>query len=329
MLRTLSVLAGFALFVGLSSVSAQEKPKYPAQLIEGKLSIFTVYLQDSEKGFYRGARFDRTSIIADWKFAGHTIFHAWKDKHDPTNNDDITGPCEEFRGELGYAEAKVGETFVKIGVGELRKPEEKEYRFWHNYAVVGEGRESYGAGKGDAVQIRAASLPNGYGYRLERKVETADGDGVAGIRFTTKLTNTGTKPINTRVYNHNFFNVDRDPIGPNYSIEFDATVKVFEPKERFAELTKIDGRMLSFTAKLDKGSIFSDVKGFSKDGYRFTLRHKPTKLKLVVSSDRPASQFQVWGISTTLCPEPYFDIDDLQPEKSTTWSTLYRLSQEG
>ena len=329
MIGTRVFIVGFAGFIGFSSLSAQEAKPFPAQVVEGKLSKFTVYPHDAENGFYRGARFDRTSVIADWKYAGHTVFHAWKDKHDPTNSDDITGPCEEFRGELGYDEAKVGATFVKIGVGELTKPEEKEYSFYRNYAGNANGRRSMRADNNSTVmQMHGISAKSGYGYRLERKVETTDGVDSAGLRFTNTLMNTGTKPINTRVYNHNFFNVDHDAVGPNYALEFKTPVKAFEPKERFAELVKINDRTLEFQAPLDKGSIYTELKGTGEGGYRFTLVHKPSKLRLTVSSDQPTSMFMLWGIGTTLCPEPYFDIVDLQPGKTHAWTTNYRLTKE-
>jgi len=327
MLRTLLSLAGFALIAGTFPVSAQEKKPYPTHVVEGKLSKFTVHPYDAVDGFYRGARFDRSSVIADWTFAGHTIFHAWKDKHDPKNNDDITGPCEEFRGELGYAEAKVGETFLKIGVGELRKPEEKEYRFWHNYEAGMGGRWSREVSTTAVTQTHELKTKSGYGYKLERTVDTADGNGVAGIRFSTKLTNLGAKAITTRVYNHNFFNVDRDPIGPNYTLSFATPVQAFEPKERFAELLKVNGNILEFKAPLDKGSIYTELKNTGAGGYRFTLVHKPSKLRLEVSSDQPTSSFMLWGVGSTLCPEPYFDIVDLKPGKTHDWTTTYQLTK--
>ena len=53
-------------------------------------------------------------------------FGEWFERHDPLLHDGITGPVEEFLtgdSALGYDEAKAGETFVRIGVGAVRKPD--------------------------------------------------------------------------------------------------------------------------------------------------------------------------------------------------------------
>src|SRR5579883_1184498 len=68
----------------------------------------------------------------------HKLFGPWKDTHDPTNHDDIIGLAPEFGqvNPLGYDDAKVGGTFLKIGVGELEKPKEEKYSFATKYKVV-------------------------------------------------------------------------------------------------------------------------------------------------------------------------------------------------
>ena len=46
---------------------------------------------------------------------------------------------EEFRTNdsgLGYEEAKPGDAFVRIGIGTVRKPEEKAYRPYDSYDIV-------------------------------------------------------------------------------------------------------------------------------------------------------------------------------------------------
>ena len=41
-----------------------------------------------------------------------------------------------YESPLGYDDAKVGGTFLKIGVGELEKPKEEKYSFANKYKVV-------------------------------------------------------------------------------------------------------------------------------------------------------------------------------------------------
>ncbi len=53
----------------------------------------------------------------------------------------ITGPVEEFTA-LGYDEAKAGGTFLKIGVGVLRKPDDAPYSGYRLYEIVDGGKWS-------------------------------------------------------------------------------------------------------------------------------------------------------------------------------------------
>src|SRR5205823_2923864 len=76
--------------------------------------------------------------------------------------------------------------------------------------------------------------PNGYAYKYLKQVRVYD----TTIQILHMLRNVGTRPIVTDFYNHNFFNVDGDPVGPNYSFAFPFDVKAENPRGRFAELVE-------------------------------------------------------------------------------------------
>src|SRR5881394_2353718 len=89
-----------------------------------------LYLPNAEKGYYRATRFDWGGVVASLEANGHNYFGLWFDRYDPKLHDAITGPVEEFLtgdSALGYDEAKVGDKFVRIGVGALRKPQEAKF----------------------------------------------------------------------------------------------------------------------------------------------------------------------------------------------------------
>ena len=307
-----------------SQASAQD---YPKAAVTGKYSAFTLYLPDDAKGFYRGTRFDRGGVIADWKVNGATLFHAWKGTHDPANADDITGPCEEFdqAGPADYADAKVGETFVKIGVGELRKVKDEPYLFMTTYPVVNPGKRTLTVVGAATTFTHEVASKSGVGYKLVKTVESADDDTAAVLKLRSTLTNTGTRPITTRVYNHNFFNANRDPVGPNYAIEFASKLRVTKTEGRYDELAGKDAGALTFRGKLDTGYVYAEYADLLSTPYRFTMRHAPSGTAVKVTSDRPMSAFRVWGLSTVICPEPFVAIDDLPPGKSFAWATTYRV----
>jgi hypothetical protein len=37
------------------------------------------------------------------------------------------------------------------------------------------------------------------------------------------------------------------------------------------------------------------------------------------------SSIRIWGIGSTICPEPFITISDLAPGKTHTWTTTYVL----
>jgi hypothetical protein len=177
-----------------------------------------LYLPDPVKGFYRGSRFDWSGVLGHVEFAGHELFTRWLGGvHHPTNFEAILGPVEEFgtAQALGYEEAKVGETFLKIGVGELQKPAEKSYGNLRNYKIVKPG--AWTIDRVGPAQVRFTQevrTAKGYGYWYEKTIAAESVKQAQGQQRSARLTiahrlkNTGVKPLVTDVYNHNFFNID-------------------------------------------------------------------------------------------------------------------------
>ena len=116
---------------------------YPKAEITNGLIHAELMLPDAQHGSYQGTRFDWSGVISSLQYKDHQYFGRWYEHHDPKIHDAITGPVEEFRTNdsgLGYDEAKVGGTFVRIGIGTVRKPDEKAYRPYDTYEVVDPGK---------------------------------------------------------------------------------------------------------------------------------------------------------------------------------------------
>jgi hypothetical protein len=330
------LIAAVVLLVTAAPALAED---YPHVVLKNDKLKVKVYLPDPEKGFYRGTRFDRAGVLGEIGFAGHTIFGPWKDTHDPTNHDDILGPVEEFGMEkpLGYDEAKVGGTFLKFGVGELEKPKEEKYNFAGKYKVV-KPAEWTRTDKREPVELKAGIKPeqmigwameqeaNGYSYQYT-KVLAVGGDTLVILHH---LKNTGEKPITTDFYNHNFFNVDADPVGPNYSFAFSFEVGTKDLRGKFGELVEAKGKELRFKDKLSDGFVMAGLTGFDpKRGHNtFEMRHAPSKVSVEVGFGYPLAKFNVWGIKTTICPEPFMQIENLQPGQEKVWMVNYTFKQE-
>ena len=209
-------------------------------------------------------------MIADWRVGGATLFHAWKPTHDPLNADDITGPCEEFdqAGPAGYADAKVGETFVKMGVGELVKDKGEPYSFMKRYKVANPGKRTYAVADGKHTFTHELTAKSGAGYKLVKTVASKDDATHAVIELRSTLTNTGAKPLTTSVYNHNFFNVNRDAVGANYRFDWGGPLKVTKSEGRYDELKSGDAAGLAFKGKLDAGYVYAEYAGLPGMGLR-------------------------------------------------------------
>jgi hypothetical protein len=117
--------------------------EYPAAKISNGSIRAELYLPDAVNGYYRATRFDWSGVIASLECKGHNFFGVWFPRYDPKLHDSITGPVEEFRtGEsaLGYEEAKAGGTFIRIGVGVLRRPDEPNFQRFKTYEIVDPGK---------------------------------------------------------------------------------------------------------------------------------------------------------------------------------------------
>jgi hypothetical protein len=307
----------------LASMSAADD--FPKLELRNAHTSMTVYRPDTEGGFYRGRRFDWSGVIEHVTFNTHKIFGKWKDKHDSAGHDDITGPAEEFRTPLGYDDAKEGGTLLKVGVGTLVKPAEKEYRFTHAYAIKYAGQWKVTRSDDEIVFEQGLLTNEGYGYKYTKTLKLQAG--LAGFSLRHELQNVGEKPIKTDWYNHNFYNVNADPIGPNYSLSFPFDAKAKDTQERFDELIRIEARAFRFANVLDRGTVFGTVTGAKDEAahHAFAIYHTPTRVNLTMTADVPMSKLLLWGIKGAICPEPYIDIS-LRPGESKTWTLTYTIT---
>ena len=297
---------------------------YPSAELKNDHIKMTIRLPDAAKGFYRSTRFDWSGVIGPVEVLGKTVFNPWKNTHNPLNNDDITGPCDEFNNTapLNFKEAREGERFLKIGIGELTKGKDNEYAFWKRYAIAKPGTWRVKPDKSKVTFEQTVMTDFGFGYEYTKTVSLQQG---AGFRIDHALKNTGTRRIDTDVYNHNFFNVAGASTGKGFQLTFPFSPKPTEPKERFTELVRANGKTLAFTGELDRGSIHTILEGYGKDASDAKFELQGGGITMNVTGDRPLSKVAFWGMKTTLCPEPYIAIK-LDNGETMTWSWTYQFA---
>ena len=317
---------GLSLVLLLQSASAQTNA--PGAEISNGILKARVYMPNSDRGYYRGTRFDWSGVIASLRYKNHNFFGVWFPHYDPTLHDAITGPVEEFRsaegpeGGLGFAEAKPGEYFVKIGVGVLRKPDEKPYFFARHYELINPGTWICRPEKDKIQFVQELVSDTGYSYRYEKTVRLAGRKPV--LLLEHKLTNTGKRTIETDVYDHDFYVLDGTPVGPGVVVKFP-----FKPKAEsdLKNLAAIQGNELVYLKPLaDHESATTFIKGFSNQpkDYDIRVENKKTRTGVRQTADHPISAFNFWSIRSTVCPEAYIHVK-VEPKQSMKWTIRYEF----
>ncbi len=239
------------------SATAGDAPR--AEITNGLVTA-RFYLPDAERGHYRGTRFDRSGDTYSLRFAGHEFTGPWFESYDPLRHDALMGPVEEFLSgdsSPGYAEAKVGEGFVRIGVGVVRKTEDKPYERFRTYEIIEPGKWTITAERDRIVFEHALEGPAGYAYVYRKTIALLPGQAVMTIAHS--LRNVGKRPIETEQYNHNFFVLDQAATGPDTSVRF-----AFDPQgttdRGLGQLALLRGRELVFPNELPpKESVFTEL----------------------------------------------------------------------
>jgi hypothetical protein len=332
-----AITAGLLLTLGLAAFAAEP---FTAS-ISNKFVQATLRLPDVNNGYYQGVRFDWAGSIVSLESGGHTYWGQWFPRKDPTRQDSITGPVEVF-GPLNYTESKPGETFVKIGVGVLRHADDRPYQPGSRYDFVDHGKWSVRTGH-DFVEYRheLSDPKSGYAYVYTKTVRLTPGK--PQMTISHNLRNTGTKAINTDVYNHGFFMLDAQPTGRAVTVTFPFDIKGSRDMNGVAE---VRGRQIVYLRELEDvvgpdgtpGAIpaapgrggppgataTTPVEGFSQDpkDLDFAIENHKTGAGVRITGDRPLSHFNFWSIRKTIGAEPYIEVK-ADPGKETSWRLTY------
>jgi hypothetical protein len=312
---TLIVLSG----VTISAVPADVFPE--AEITNGVLHA-RLYLPDSEKGYYRGTRFDWSGVMPVLEYKGHSFSGQWFEKYAPTTHDAIMGPVESFS-PVGYEDAGTGGRFVQIGVGVLARADGSPYSPFKYYKVLNAGAWKVKKSP-DKVEFRHQLSDDGYSYMYDKTVQLLKGK--PELVLTHSLKNKGKRALETDVYDHNFFMLDNQRTGPGLVLRFPFAL-TSEQARGFGELAAIQGNSIVLLRQFaDKESVYAILHGYGeKPGdYDIRLENQNTGAGVRITSDRPLSKLVSWGSAKTLCPEPYIHVK-AQPGETFTWRIKYEF----
>jgi hypothetical protein len=300
-----------------------------------------IYLPDASNGFYRSTRFDWSGVIQSLTYKGHDYYGSWFSRVDSApafydfNYDEtgvvsapftaMVGPGEEFntdRKALGFDEAHPGGTFVKIGVGVLRKPDDSKYDHSKAYEIVDAGKWSVKHTRDSVTFIQELhDRASGYGYLYTKIIRLAQGKPQMTIEHTIK--NLGSKPITGTVYDHNFWTLDKIPPGPGLVIRFPFQLKSSRPID--PNFAQISSNKFIYEKELSgKDRVTASLQGFgpSADDYDFRVENTKAGAGVRIRGDRPITNIALWSIRTVMAVEPYIAMQ-IPPQADFTWTYTY------
>ncbi len=285
---------------------------------------------DLQRGFYRGTRFDQAGIVTSLTLKGRNFYGPWFDRVAPDALDyaydaqdrvvggpdsATSGPVEEFA-PLGF-EAKPG-TFVKIGVGALRQPDAQPYDHYRHYEILDAGNRTTKVTR-DSVTFTQALSSGGIAYTYQKTLRLVPGKLELVIEHVLK--NTGSKPINTTVYDHNFLRLV--PGNGGVRVTFPFPVAAASPPP--ADLMRIEGGTLTYLRPMkNRERISFLIAGFgntAKD-YEFRVEDTATSTGVRIQGDQPITRLNIFSIDKVQSVEPYIAID-LAPGQEKHWRYRY------
>ncbi len=336
---TACVMLGVPLATGVG-VAAETAPS--ATIANGHIQA-RLYLPDAQNGFYRGTRFDWSGVIGSLKFAGHEFYPSWFQRTDPAVHDfiydgadivaghctAITGPAEEFVANgkaLGFDDAKPGGTFIKIGVGVLRRPDDRPYDPYRLYPMADGGRWTVNRQAGSVEFRQELGDPaTGYGYDYRKTVSLVEGQ--ARLVIAHALRNNGQRTIETSVYNHNFLYIDQKAPGPGLALTAPFQIMVDPPLDpKTAEVR--GNQLLPVKTLAGEDTIYTVISGFGADAldYDFRVESRELGVGVRMTADRPLAKVALWAIRAPHSIEPFIAMR-VEPGAEFTWRLQYDYYQ--
>lgn len=284
-------------------------------LSNGNLTVEVMDPNDPAR-YYRGPRFSPVAnVLRVVKDGKDYLFSPVA--NDPENENG--GLAMEFDiltkgGPPGFTEATIGEGFLKIGVGVLRKIG-VSYRFEKQNELIEAAQTTVTWERDRAAFEQVSEGVNGYAYKLSSEVQLRE----ATISIRYHLTNTGTKPFTTEQYAHNFFSFSDAPVGPDYEVEFpyDFQATGLEPEQRK------EGRTIIYEQTVPKPM---NIEVPMPEGYSgpntVNVRHSTNGQEITATTSIPGTRTFLHASAAYLCPEQFVRIS-VKPGESAEWTREY------
>jgi hypothetical protein len=274
-------------------------------------------------------------MIESVEAGGHRYYGQWFQRVDPevrdvgykdadivvSPNTGAVGPVEEFQTPLNFANAKPGETFIKIGVGTLEKTADNQYAFSKVYKIVDHGKWTSKTTPTSAEITQELTDPStGYAYTYTKVIRVAPDN--PRLIIEHRLKNTGRQRIEATLYDHNFTVFDGNPTG-DITVRVPYEIKSTRPPD--AKFASISGKEFVYAKTLvDQERASGGLQGFGADAtdYDFRIENSKSNSGIRIQGDRPLKNATVWSIRPVMAVEPFIEVA-ADPGKDFTWTYTY------
>lgn len=270
---------------------------------------------------YQAARFDWTGKIAEVSFRGVHLTTE-EQLHSKMPNTLGRGFYNEFGIEtaIGFAEAKTGEWFHKIGVGLLKKTSD-HYLFHHPYEIDPCAFSVIKQDQKITIHCKSA-LANGYAYELQKEIELFE----SGFLVKYELLNCGQKRITTDEYSHNFLSIGNNFVGRQDILKFSFPLnpehfnEYLNPKD----VVRFNEQEITFSIAPSTPFFFSEICNEHALTKSWKLENNEHKIGLLETTSFLASKVNLWGCTHVISPELFVKID-VAPGETQSWWRKYEV----
>lgn len=222
---------------------------------------------------------------------------------------------DEFEMPISYEEAKVGESFIKIGVGLLEKTSQKEYTNWDMHPIKKKFPVEINRKQDEVVFHQSGGLNNEYAYNYSKAIKILKG---GNFRISHVIKNSGNKTWKTLWYSHVFLPIDNSKggglleVSPNCKLR--KTPKFLIPNDVNGEFVldrSIEDECINWdiNPKVPNMQCFTDA----SKGYKY-----------LAIGDYSYDELQAYVNKRIISPEPKV-IMELKTGETFAWSTDYYI----
>jgi len=310
----------FAVLFALIMIKTTLANDYPKAEISNNDIKVKLYLPDEKKGYYTSTRFDWSGIIYDLEYKGHSYFGSWIPNPNPLSFTDKLGPVDVFSPIL-HSSNESGDKLIKIGIGLVASPSDNPYHEKTKAVILDSGTWSI-TKENSRIQFTHKLNADPFAYEYTKNIQLTRNEPEFVLTHTLK--NTGTKPLKTSVYNHNFIVIDQKSVGKGFEITFSKSVSGSKIKN--SGFTKVVDNKIVFTKDFSKYDHINSrsISGYADKSSPFecTIINHLTGAGLTIKGDQPISKLALWSYYKTISPEPFTSIE-IKPGEIFSWNYHY------